>query len=215
VRSLRLNQYGGDGIVDCLKPDEQLAAEVLVSRLGGRIDPKDVGDAQATHDFDLVLPDARIAVEVTAATDEDMERLRGASERPYPAPALAATWWVRLPKNPELELKPLMHKLEPLLAVLEQHSVVAAGRTVQQTPENPEAAEAARSIARLRVDYARRLGAPEPGEDACLALAFRSGPLRAPRCPQHAGRRPHQEEARRADPRGGRRAPPVRVGTPR
>jgi hypothetical protein len=35
---------------DCLKPEERLAAEVLASRLGGTIDPKDVCGAQATHD---------------------------------------------------------------------------------------------------------------------------------------------------------------------
>jgi hypothetical protein len=99
--------------VERLRADEQLAAEVLVSQLGGTIDPKDVGGAQATHDFDLLMTDGhRIAVEVTSATDEDMERLRGEARRRYPAPELRANWNVWLPRDPaELKLEPLMRDL--------------------------------------------------------------------------------------------------------
>jgi len=160
--------------VDRLKPDEQLAAEVLQSRLGGTIDPKDVCGAQATHDFDLVLADGqRIAVEVTNAADEDMERLRGESERRYPAPRLAVNWRVRLPKDPRLKLDTLLRELEPLVVVLERHGVEHVGHDVQ-APYDPEAAEAARCIARLRVHDARRFTAPEPDEGACLMLTFHS-----------------------------------------
>lgn len=161
--------------MDRMRADERLAAVVLADRLGGTIAPKDVGGAQATHDFDLVLTDGRvIAVEVTSATDEHMERLGGEARRRYPAPGLAATWNVWLPMNPAgLKLGPLMRELAPLLAVLERHGVVHVGRGIE-APANPEAAEAARSIERLPVHRAGRLGAPEPGEDPRLVLAFRS-----------------------------------------
>jgi hypothetical protein len=161
--------------VDRLRDDEQDAAEVLVSRLGGTICPKDAGGAQGTHDFDLVMADGhRIAVEVTSATDEDMERLRGESERRYPACELEADWNVWLPKDPALKLKPLLREVAEQLVVLERHGVDHVGRFVE-APEDPRAAEAARQISALRVDRVLRLAAPKEDEDACLVLALHGG----------------------------------------
>jgi hypothetical protein len=162
--------------VDGLRPDEQLAADVLASRIGGSIDPKDVGAAQATHEFDVVLPDgSRIAVEVTAATDQPTERLRGERRRDYPAPELAANWNVWMPQDPALDLRrDLMPKLPPLIAVLERHGVAHVGRFVEP-PTEPEAAEAAERISKLRVHRALRLGPPEDGAEPGLFVAMTTG----------------------------------------
>ena len=163
--------------MDRLRPDEQLAAEVLASRLDASIDPKDVGGAQATHEFDLVLPDGhRIAVEVTTATDQDEERLSGQASRPCPAPMLMANWNVWLDKDPEQNLKTLLPLFEQPLAVLERHDVAHVGRFVTP-PENPEAAEAAQRIAELGAHRALRLavvrGVQKRRGGAMEALAVR------------------------------------------
>lgn len=67
-----------------------------------------------------------------------------------------------------------MREFPPLLAVLERHGVVHAGRFVTP-PEDPEAAEAARGIGRLGAHRVMRLAAPAPGEDAYLVLALSGG----------------------------------------
>jgi hypothetical protein len=115
-----------------LRPDEQAAAEVLREQIGGVIEPKDVGNVQATHEFDLIQADGRVvAVEVTTATDEPTERLRGERRRHFPALELEADWAVWLPQDPELNLRRLMPELPPLIAVLERHGIKQVGRFVQ------------------------------------------------------------------------------------
>src|ERR1700692_3310064 len=103
---------------DDLRPDEQMAAEVLREQLGGVIDPKDVGGAQATHEFNLIRADGQVvAVEVTTAADQPTERLRGERAPGHRAPEVEADWNVWLPQDPELDLRRrVMPELPSLIA---------------------------------------------------------------------------------------------------
>lgn len=67
-----------------------------------------------------------------------------------------------------------MPELPPLIAVLERHGIEHVGRFVE-TPEHPEAAEAARRISNLRVHRALRLGPPVDGAESGLFIAMTTG----------------------------------------
>jgi len=148
---------------------------VLRDRLGGEIHPMDVGGAQAMHEFDLIQPNGHVvAVEVTTATDQATERLRGERRHVYSASMQAANWSVWLAQDPSLTLRLLMRELVPLIAVLEQHGVEHVGRFVPP-PEHPEAAEAALRISRLKVHRAMRLAPPAKDAEPTLSISMTTG----------------------------------------
>lgn len=159
---------------DSLKPEEQQAAEIIAGQLDGTIDPKDVGGVQGNHDFDVVLLEQRVAVEVTIGTDEDMRRLSGQASTPFTSPLLAGNWAVFLPMDPQQNLRRIRPQLVPPLAVLERHGVEMVGR-FEAPPTHPEAVEAAQELRRLRVSDARRLASPDDDGDGGIIVSLSGG----------------------------------------
>jgi hypothetical protein len=152
-----------------LDPDEEAAGEIVAELLGGTAVPRDVpGAAEKTHDLDIKLPDGRrIPLEVTAAADEALEALaKAALHTKHQAPTLSQDWWVGLPMDGKVKVKPLMKAVIPLLETFETHGVTQVSRFPRDKPAGSEgeAAEAARALHGLGALHAHAIGPPKPGE---------------------------------------------------
>lgn len=94
-----------------LDPDEKAAGEIIAKLLGGKAIPRDVpGADEKTQDLDIELPDGRrFPLEVTSAADGALEALaKLALHTKHEAPTLSQDWWIGLPMDGELMVKPLM-----------------------------------------------------------------------------------------------------------
>jgi len=165
-----------------LRTDEEAAGKIVAQQLGGTAVPRDVpGAANATHDFDIELSDGRrIPLEVTSATDEAIEALcRVALEKVWEAPSLVHHWWIGLPRDGTLRIKPLMAEVIPYLEVLERHHIEeVGGALVKRLPPadaGEEVAAAARGVLELGITHANRLGHPKPGEAARVVASLHGG----------------------------------------
>jgi hypothetical protein len=162
--------------------DEEAAARIVAQHTGGTYRARDVlGAEERTHDLDIDLPDGgRIALEVTSAGDGQLESLQNAAfGRTWSAPTLAGNWWLVLPRDPRLRVKPLMAAVVPHLALLEKHGVeqIGSGSRPRQPPDgvHVDAAEAVRQIFALRVRVATRINPPAPGETAQVLVSLGDG----------------------------------------
>jgi hypothetical protein len=164
-----------------LDPGEEAAGEIVAKLLGGTAVPRDVpGADEKTHDLDIKLPDDGrcIALEVTSAADGALEALaRLALHTKHEAPTLSQDWWVGLPMDGELKVKPLMKGVIPLLETLEAHGVRGVDRFPRGKPAGSEgeAAEAARGLHALGALHAHALGPPKPGEVAQILTSLAGG----------------------------------------
>lgn len=113
------------GIHDRLRADEERAARLLVQVIPGvvLVIPRDVGGANATHDFDLQLADRSIiSVEVTSNIDPDIRRQHAElTKRQWDFGCLKHGWLVTLQAQNARQGKigDLFAELPGLLAKLE------------------------------------------------------------------------------------------------
>jgi len=122
--------------------------------------PRDGVHAEdATHDFDVFTSDGHIALEVTAARDEEVLSTLAAAFGPtYPTPGLLHSWHLGIKTvrpGPLPAIKPIARRAPALLAVLEQHGVLDFDR--QLYPGEPDSAlvNAVRTLVELGVDHGR------------------------------------------------------------
>jgi hypothetical protein len=163
-----------------LDPEEEAAGEIVAELLGGAAVARDVLGADAkTHDLDIERPDGqRISLEVTSAADGALEALaKIALATKHEAPTLSQDWWVGLPMDGELKVKPLMKRVIPLLETFEAHGVTQVSRFPRGKPlgSEGEAAEAARALHQLGALHANALGPPKPGEIAQILTSLAGG----------------------------------------
>jgi hypothetical protein len=154
-----------------LDSEEVAAGEIGTKLLGGNAVPRDVpGAAAKTHDLDIELDNGRrFALEVTSAADGELEALaKLALQTKHDAPTLSQDWWVGLPMDGKLKVKPLMKGVIPLLETFEKHGVTAISRFPRGKPVGTEddTAEATRALHDLGALHAHALGTPKPGEVA-------------------------------------------------
>ncbi|HEY4896450.1 MAG TPA: hypothetical protein VII01_10205 [Solirubrobacteraceae bacterium] len=155
---------------------EQAAGAIVAEQLGGRLVGVDIpGACDGVHDFDIELTDGRhVALEVTSAGVEDLEALKRVALEPVrEEPTLGYHWWLSLPMDSSIRVKPLTANVGPHLEVLEQYGIEQV-RTRDALPHAGDAAEAARAIFALGADRATRLD-PKPGEVARLMASLHGG----------------------------------------
>jgi hypothetical protein len=159
---------------------EREAGTIVAERLGGRLVDRD--GAEGAHDFDVVLPDGRnVALEVTSAADESIESLiRAGVTRQHFAPTLTHDWWLGLPYDGSVEVSKVRAKAPRHLAVLEASGRTEVGGILpahRRAPANASEHEvrAIEELFSLGVDFARRLGTREAGENAELLVTLHGG----------------------------------------
>jgi hypothetical protein len=163
-----------------LDPEEEAAGEIIAKLLGGTAVPRDVpGADEKTHDIDIEMPDGRrISLEVTSIADGEREALaRLALHTEHKAPTLSQDWWVGLPMDGKLKVKPLMKDLIPLLKTFEAHDVNGVDRFPRggSAGHDGEVAQAIRSLHELGALHAHALGPPKPGEVAQILTSLAGG----------------------------------------
>jgi hypothetical protein len=163
-----------------LDPEEDAAGQIVAKLLGGAAVARDVpGAAEKTHDLDIELPDGRhIPLEVTAAADGEREALaRLALHTEHKAPTLSKDWWVGLPMDGKLKVKPLIKRVIPLLERFEAHDVMRVDRLPRGGPagHEGEATQAIRSLHELGALHAHALGPPKNGEVAQILISLGGG----------------------------------------
>jgi hypothetical protein len=169
-----------------LDPSEIAAATIVASLVEGRAEPCDIDEApEGTHDFDIHLSDGRrIALEVTAADDQDIRSVDDAGfGNDWRGPGLANDWWVvigHVAEGPQVRMVKVMKQIEPLLLVLEQNSVEDVDIRVRPAHRRPlpddrhDVLDAMTGIHELGVSAARSLGARRRPE-AQLLVSFSAG----------------------------------------
>jgi hypothetical protein len=160
-----------------LDSDEKAAGEIVAELLGGTAVPRDVrGAAEKTHDLDIELPDGRrFSLEVTAAADEALEALaKAALHTKHKAPTLGNDWWVGLPMDGSVKVKPLIKGVIRLLETFEKHGVTTVSRFPRGRParDEDETAQAGRALRELGALHAHQLNAPPPGEAAQVVTSL-------------------------------------------
>ncbi len=162
---------------------EQVAGQIVAQQLGGRQHARDVGVAPpGTHDFDIELPGGlTIPLEVTSAADGALEALRNlALGREWKAPSLGHHWWLLVPNDGSVQVKALMTKVVPYLAVLERHGIERVGGAARADRRPPtgasqEVTDAALGVFELGAHRAMRWGVPKPGETALVMASLHGG----------------------------------------
>lgn len=151
---------------------EEISAAVVASVTGGRFHRRDLGGLQM-YDFDLCLGDATEAVEVCSFADpivrEQWQALAGAD---VVATQLRSTWTVSVARG--ARMKRLPQRVEPHLAVLEQHGLTSfdAGEHFRLIAAGVAAEIVAVSEALVRLGVRDAVRAPErPGEPARVVVA--------------------------------------------
>jgi hypothetical protein len=82
--------------------DREVRAALTVALvLGARVEPRDVdGAPEGTHDFDVLVGDRRIALEVTTVADERHVSMQNvAFSGAFPAPGLTKRWLLGIPNH--------------------------------------------------------------------------------------------------------------------
>ncbi|MGI8414562.1 MAG: hypothetical protein ACR2QA_19150 [Solirubrobacteraceae bacterium] len=142
--------------------EELSAANIVVAQLGGTAEPRDDMTAlEGMHDFDIELPDRRVALEVTSAVDGAVLSLQNtAFGQEWPAPELQSDWWVGVPQEAvDIRLRKVRPILVSALRTLEAHGTpeIAPGWVDYGIPpEMPAAvAQSVQMLFNLGIDSAR------------------------------------------------------------
>ncbi len=142
-----------------LDEHELRAATIVGAILDGCAVPRDLpGAPDHTHDFDVLLPGKRVALEVTRAANKDVLSARAAAlRRPFPAPGLANSWLLSIPTlgpAPPV-VKKIVKKSPPLLVILEEHNLAEIDGQLHPGQAPAAVVKASRELATLRVSRAR------------------------------------------------------------
>ena len=96
---------------------------MVAAVLGGAIEPRDVdGAPERTHDFDILVGDKTVALEVTTAADAAHASMEAvAYSGAFPAPGLTSAWALGLPMGGggDIRVKRVVKQAPMHLAVLE------------------------------------------------------------------------------------------------
>jgi hypothetical protein len=169
-----------------LDPSEHAAATIVAGLVHGRAEPRDIDEAsEGTHDFGIDLSDGcRIALEVTAADDQDIRSVNEAGlGNEWPGPGLANDWWVvigHVTEGPQVRIVKVMKRIVPALLVLEQNSVEDVDTRVRPAYRRPlpdtrqDVLGAMTKLHELGVSAARPWGARQ-GLEAKLFVSFNAG----------------------------------------
>lgn len=154
--------------------------------MDGRSVPRDVAGApDATHDFDVQLADGRtIALEVTSATDEDVQGLHAAAmTAQHTTSALASDWLVgggQASDGPQVRIRELIDGIIPVLAAYERHGVSdidtrVPPRSNLRAPGTPQdVIEATQQQFELGAVVTHRLG-PRHSSEAQVFISIHGG----------------------------------------
>lgn len=122
---------------------EVAAGNIAAGVLGGQAVPRDVeGAPDATHDFDVVLPDGRrVALEVTSAADREVLSLLAAASRERTTADLRNDWQIGVEQmvgGSAVKISRLMNEIVGVLEVFERN-----GLTEVETRHSPQYTKAA------------------------------------------------------------------------
>lgn len=155
---------------------EKAAAKIAAGVLGGKWQARDVdGAPDRTHDFDVELADGHVvALEVTAATDEEVQKLRAAAfGRRYPGRGLADDWLIFVGERPggeQVNIGKLMRGIVSALQVFERYGLEYSDTRVSPRDRMPppgtpqEVADEMMKQYELGAAMARRLGPRQSSE---------------------------------------------------
>lgn len=167
-----------------MRADETAAAEIVAAYLNGDHKPRDVeGAGDSTYDFDVVLTTGRrVALEVTAAADQDRLSLDAAAfGKDWIEPSLGQDWWVVLSRRtvgPEIRLYRLMKQIVPLLEVFERYEVPEVNRDrlqAQREAVTSELIETRQQFMTLGGNVARSNGPRRLSKGGQVLLSFSHG----------------------------------------
>ncbi len=122
-------------VVAALRDEEQWAAACIAEALDVEVVQHDDGLQDGMHDLDIVRPDRRDAVEVTAAADaESIElwKLMNNREDRWIVPSIDGGWNVTL--DPTARAKRILGELPDLLAEMEQRGIPEYRRRLTRLP---------------------------------------------------------------------------------
>jgi hypothetical protein len=169
-----------------LSPEEIEAAGLVAHALGGVANPLDVESApDLTPDFDVIVGQRRIALEVTAAKDElVLAAVATAFGRDWDAGDLSNDWHISLAQagnGRSVHVQTVMRRLPPLLGALEVLGVADSLEVSEWPPEmfrmdgNKHLVETIVKLARLGVLAVRPFGPAQQSGHARLIPTFRGG----------------------------------------
>ena len=128
--------------------------------------PRDLpGAPDGTHDFDILTPAGRIALEVTRAADERvLSTFAAAMGHRFPAPELASTWLLTIPTlGPNLPVSSRTSaKSAPALIAVQRAGLDEFNGRLYPGQADPALVEATALLAALGVSWARTWGEDGP-----------------------------------------------------
>lgn len=110
---------------------EQMAQRMLERALGVRLEPRDVRTHEGLHDFDILLPEATVPLEVKTATDQNLRRLFAGFEKFGDELPAAGSWDWHVELQSTADVRRLMREREQFALGLR----ALEGQRIQHVPE--------------------------------------------------------------------------------